>query len=95
MIRKKFREFSKTEENAVLDSALSRDQALKANMKQYSNKKDQSTPSNAAEGERVLLKDNKLSKTTIVSVRKITIINIIKKLLKEHNTYAQENHSLC
>ena len=65
-IRTKLSEFSKSEENAVLDDALSCDQTHKANMKQYSDGKDQTTPSYLSEGDRVLLKQpkaNKLSTT--------------------------------
>ena len=65
-IRTQLPEFSKSEDNAVLDGALSRDQTQKAKMKQYSDEKDQATPTNLVEGDRVLLKQpkaNKLSTT--------------------------------
>jgi len=61
-IRTKLPEFSKSEENAVLDGALSRDRTQKAKMKQHSDGKDHSTPSNVVEGDRVLLKQPKVNK---------------------------------
>ena len=65
-IRTKLPELSTSEENAVLDGALSRDRTQKAKMKQHSDGKNQSTPSSVVEGDRVLLKQpkaNKLSTT--------------------------------
>ena len=65
-IRTKLPEFCKSEKYAVLDGAVSRDQTQKAKMKQYSDAKDQATPSNVVLGDRVLLKQpkaNKLSTT--------------------------------
>ena len=65
-IRTKLPEFSDSEKSAVLNDALARDLRHKAKMKQHSDERDRSTPSNVVEGDTVLLKlpkTNKMSTT--------------------------------
>ena len=61
-IRTKLPEFSDPEKSAVLNDALARDLRHKTKMKQHSDERNRSSPSNVVEGDMVLLKQPKTNK---------------------------------